>query len=103
MTLPQINMKSFKYILQGIITTVFLFAMYWLFTQTFPTKEELKIGQTWVYIQETEDPFKQSPPEYRKIIDIKNDYIQFIINDNDTTSVTKKEFLIDCNILTDTK
>jgi len=52
-----------------------------------------KIGEVWLYPVNKNDPFKKYDTEVSRVINIKGDYIQYIINDKDTASSTISTFI----------
>jgi len=99
MTQPQIKMKTLKYLLQGIITTAVLFVLFIMLTLR-PYKERiLEIGQVWIHYYDPKNPFDAI--DTLKILNIKDDYVQFRKNNTETMSLSKKDFVDNSELLID--
>lgn len=61
--------------------------------QSICEKQNIKVGQTWIWISNKKDPFKSKKIYEQKVINIKNGYIQFIENGRDTLSMSECMFL----------
>jgi hypothetical protein len=64
-----------------------------LSTWIYNKKQEVKPGQTWYYVLYEDNPYEKKDTLYAKIIDIKEDYIQYIEihgERNDTSSMSAR-------------
>jgi hypothetical protein len=49
-----------------------------LSTWIYNKKQEVKTGQTWYYVLHEDNPYEKKDTLYAKIIDVKEDYVQYI-------------------------
>jgi hypothetical protein len=49
-----------------------------LSTWIYNKKQEVKPGQTWYYVLHEDNPYEKKDTLYAKIIDVKEDYVQYI-------------------------
>jgi hypothetical protein len=49
-----------------------------LSTWIYNKKQEVKPGQTWYYVLHGDNPYEKKDTLYAKIIDVKEDYVQYI-------------------------
>jgi len=87
-----------KYLIYGILTTAFFGLIFWVATQPSSEVRSLKIGQTWIQTVNVENPFDKTPKNYKRVLDIKEDYVLYILNEKDTLSVKKDSFVFECKI-----
>lgn len=56
------------------------------------SKNEVKVGDVWeTYVNA--NPFIKDDYRLRRVLSVKRDYIQYILNGKDTVSSSKEEFL----------
>ena len=96
-------MKRIIVYVLGITTAaIMLYAlvMHLMTSNVFYSKEDsIKIGQTWKYSFEMDNPFKKGFVTYKEVIDIKGDYVLYIRENGDTASETKRWFVVCGEIL----
>ncbi len=72
------------------------YALYALLVSVFVSCKEqsLKVGQTWIWVLNQDNPFKVSKVYEQKIIGIKDDYVWYVENKKDTLSMSKRMFVL---------
>jgi|TARA_R110000824_G_scaffold106610_1_gene251925 hypothetical protein len=79
-----------------LIKTLTRYALYTLLVAVFVSCKEhsLKVGQTWIWASNKDNPFKSSEVYEQKIIGIKDGYVWYIQNKKDTLSMSKRMFVV---------
>lgn len=81
----------------NIIPLIALLALLSAFTGC-PKEEkkviELKVGQTWKYRYNADNPYEKSPMLFRTIIDVEGEYVQYVQDGGDTLSDSKSMFVV---------
>lgn len=78
------------------IKTLKRYTFYTLLVAVFVSCKEqsLKVGQTWIWVSNKDNPFEISKVYEQKIIGIKDGYVWFVSNKKDTLSMSKEMFVI---------
>jgi hypothetical protein len=79
-----------------LIKTLTRYALYALLFSVFVSCKEhsLKVGQTWVWTSNKDNPFKSSKVYEQKIIGIKNGYVRYVEDKKDTLSMRITTFVV---------
>lgn len=90
--------------MKNIILLLLLLVMLTVSCSTNIYKEsQLEVGQSWIYIINKDNVFKEKYTKNNRIIAISGDYVQYIENDDDTLSCTKMWFVSGSTLLETTK
>jgi hypothetical protein len=84
-------------IINGISYTLNVFIIllfFWIFLEPKPELEEIKVGDTYLFsLQwEKENPFEEVKIDTVKVLNIKNDYVQYKFNWAKNPSSTKLKY-----------
>jgi hypothetical protein len=82
----------------GIMFSFFLIGLWFFIFKPVKDQNDLKIGNIYEYKYGEDNPFEEPYIKYYKIIDKKDDYVQYIDTiSKDTSSSSIRLFLIGCN------
>lgn len=74
-----------------MILIFFIGSYYLLFNKK---EDSIKVGQTWKYVFDEDNPYSEPYIQYRKVIDISGEYVLYVKNGKDTLNERKYWFVV---------
>lgn len=87
-------MKKINIIICVLIATQLSVTIYGCIEPKKTKAIELKVGQTWKYSYNSDNPYEKSPMIYRTIIDLEGNYVQYVQDGGDTLSDSQRNFVV---------